>query len=114
MTERPYEIPDPLEITPCRERDRDRMIAERFTGRMATAVIREPRGCQFCVFHGTRWSSPFWSRPSEMCGYHDEPDTCGVYCTIACNGIVTVIDWGDRDYKPGWCPLVPLGDEAGE
>lgn len=106
--ERPYEIPDPLEITPWRERDYERWLAENRTGRKCTAVIDEPRGCQCCVFHGTRWSNPFRSGPSEMWGGHDEPGTCGVFCTIGHNGIVAVVDRGDRDYKPDWCPLVPV------
>lgn len=110
--ERPYEIPDPLEITPWRERDYERWFGENRTGRKCTAVIDEPMGCQCCVFHGTRWRNPFRSGPSEMWGGHAKAGTCGVFCTIGHNGIVTVIDLDDGDYKPDWCPLVPLEGEA--
>lgn len=106
--ERPYEIPDPLERTPWRERDYERWFAENRTGRKCTAVIDEPTGCQCCVFHGSRWRSPFWAKPSAMENYHDEPNTAGIFCTIAKNRIVTVIDLDDGEYKPGWCPLVPV------
>ena len=107
---RPYEVPDPREPRDYDEHVRERWFAENRTGRKCTAVIDEPKGCLCCVFHGTRWSSPAWAKPSGDCGYHNEPGTTGVFCTLAKNRIVTVIDWDDREFSPGWCPLVPEGE----
>lgn len=43
MSGRPYEILDPLESDPWREREAERWFAENRTGRRCTAVIDEPR-----------------------------------------------------------------------
>lgn len=104
----PYEIPDPLERTSWREREVERWFAENRTGRKCKAVIDEPRGCRCCVFHGARWSRPLWAGEDNQWNGCAKPGTCGVFCTLAKNRIVTVIDKDDRDYRPDWCPLVPV------
>ena len=107
----PYEIPDPLERSPWRERDAERWFVENRTGRKCTAVIDEPRGCLCCVFHGARWRRPLWCGEDVMWGGHAKAGTCGVFCALAQNRIVTVIDKDDYDYRPDWCPLVPVEEE---
>ncbi len=104
----PYEIPDPLERAPWREREAERWFAENRTGRKCAAVIDEPRGCLCCVFHGTRWHRPLWGGEDVVWGGHAKVGTSGVLCSLAKNRIVTVIDKDDRDYRPDWCPLVPV------
>lgn len=110
--ERPYEIPYPADYrTPWRERDAERWFAENRTGRKCTVVIDEPIGCMCCVFHSALWSCPDWGGKVVMWYGHAKANTAGVCCSIAKNDIVTVIDRGDREFKPAWCPLVPLEEE---
>ena len=111
MSDRPYEILDPLESEPWLEREAERWFAENRTGRKCTAVIDEPRGCQCCVFHGCRWSCPSWGGGVGRWDGHNEPNTCGIFCTLAKNRIVMVLDRDDRVYRPDWCPLMPVRED---
>ena len=107
----PYEIPDPLERAPRCEREAERWFAENCTGAKCTAVIDEPRGCLCCVFHGSRWRRPLWVREDDLWNGPAKAGTCGVFCTLAGPSSVAVIDLDDRDYRPSWCPLVPVEEE---